>query len=93
MEKLAGQGLSNWAPRGLSRLPAAVRLMGAFGAGAGVAAAGAHGALGLGALAALPGLAMASPKLAGYGAYGLGGAGRYDANAIDRLGPLGGLPS
>ncbi len=33
--------------------------------------------LGLGTLAALPGLAMASPKLASYGAHGLGAAGRY----------------
>jgi hypothetical protein len=65
--------------------------LGGFGAGAGAAVADAHG-LGLGALAALPGLAMASPKLAGYGAFGVGAAGRLGANTIDRLGPLGGLP-
>ncbi len=50
--------------------------MGDLGAGAGAAAAGAHG-LGFGALAARLGLALASPELAGYGAYGLSAAGRH----------------
>jgi hypothetical protein len=39
-------------------------------------------------LDALPGLAAMSPKLAGYGAYGVGALGRTATNAIDRLGPL-----
>jgi hypothetical protein len=50
------------------------------------------GALGPGALAVIPTLAASSPRLAGYAAYGLGAAGRYGANAFDRLGPLGRLP-
>jgi hypothetical protein len=56
--------------------------MGELGAGAGAGAAGAYG-LGLGALAALPGLAMASPKLAGCGAYGVV---PYDAVPYDAHG-------
>jgi len=89
--RLAGQSLKSWTLRGLARLAAAESLMGGLGAGAGAAAVGAHG-LGLGALAALPGLAMASPRLAGYGAFGVDAAGRFGANAIDKLGPFGTLP-
>jgi hypothetical protein len=39
-----------------------------------------------------PRLAITSPKLAGYGAFGVGAAGRLGANAVDKLGPFGTLP-
>jgi hypothetical protein len=42
--------------------------------------------------AAIPGLAASSPKLVGYGAYGLGKLGRTAAEALDRAGPLARLP-
>jgi hypothetical protein len=50
-----------------------------------LAAALGHGALGPGAFAALPLLAALSPRLAGYGAYGVGALGRTATNAVDRL--------
>lgn len=68
MERLAGQALSAWMPRGLMRLgvmeavPAAVGALGHGAAGAGI-----------GALATLP---FASPRLMGEAAYGAGRAAR-----------------
>jgi hypothetical protein len=88
MEKLAGQALKPWDPRGLARVGAMNVASGLAGAALGHGV----GALGPGALAVIPTLAASSPRLAGYGAYGLGALGRYGANAFDRLGPLGRLP-
>src|SRR5262249_55866126 len=68
LSRLAGQALSSWGARGLGRLGAQI--------GSEIAA----GLVGLGGLtAAAPGAALApfmSPKLMGYGAYGLGRAAR-----------------
>jgi len=90
MEKLAGQALSSWWPRGLARLGTQITAEGGIGA-IGAHLAGAASAPTV-AAAPLPGLAMASPKLAGFGAYGVGALGRNASNAVGRLGPLGRLP-
>jgi hypothetical protein len=66
MEKLAGQALSSWAPRGLGKMVGAEILA----AGAGAAGAGATGA-GLGAMSVLP---LMSPRLMGEAAYYTGKA-------------------
>ena len=42
--------------------------------------------------ALIPTLAASSPRLAGYGAYGIGAGARLGAQALDRLGPLANLP-
>jgi hypothetical protein len=69
LEKLAGQALSSWAPRGLNRMLAtgameSVPMMVGLGAG------GAHGA----AFAGLGALPTMSPRLMGEAAYGAGRA-------------------
>lgn len=66
MEKLAGQALSSWAPRGLGKMVGTEILA----AGAGAMGAGASGA-GLAAASALP---FMSPRLMGEGAYYTGKA-------------------
>jgi len=73
MERLAGQALQPWLPRGLGRLGAQIGVE--LGLGAGAHAAGA----GLGALA--PGLAISSPRLMGESAYYLGKASPYGVPA------------
>ena len=79
MEKLAGQALTPWAPRGLSRLAAAGTMEAlpalAVGAGAGLPAAAITAGL------TLPGM---SPRLMGNAAYATGAARRY-ARPLNRL--------
>lgn len=73
MEKLAGQTLQQWAPRGIARVAAsqsAPALGGLFGAHA-AGAAGAGLGAGLGALATIP---MMSPRTMGELAFGAGRA-------------------
>lgn len=71
MKKLAGQALHAWAPRGLARMSAAAVTHGipaiAMGAGAGLLPA---------AITAAATLPMASPRLMGEAAYGIGRARR-----------------
>lgn len=79
MEKLAGQALKTWAPRGLGKLAATEGLA----AGVGAMAAGIPGA-GTAAAATLP---FMSPRLMGEASYGIGAAGRRLAaptNAISK---------
>lgn len=71
MEKLAGQALSAWAPRGLARL-ALTEAIPAIGGAVGFGASGA----GLGALATLPTL---SPRLMGEAAHAAGRLARRSA--------------
>ncbi len=79
IEKLAGQSLSKWTPRGLGPL---VTLGAEGGIGGAAASAG-----GLGAIAKLlPALAAASPKIVGGAAYGLGTAARPFADLPLRAG-------
>jgi hypothetical protein len=78
MEKLAGQTLGSFAPRGLSRLLAG---------GEGASALAAMGLGNPGAAAALAGgMAASSPALVGGAAYGLGAASRLPLRTIGRSG-------
>ena len=77
MEKLAGQALHAWVPRGLARLAT----METVPAIAGAVGAGASGA-GLAAAATLP---LMSPRLVGNAAYGAGTVARYANPVISRL--------
>jgi hypothetical protein len=72
MERLAGQSLSNMAPRGIARVMAG----GMTGGPAALAGAGLLGTAKAAALAA-PALVMASPRLMGEAAYRAGQASRY----------------
>ena len=65
MQKLAGQSLQSWAPRGLGRATAGLEAAGALMAGSPHAAA-----------AAVPILAASSPRIVGEVAHGVGGAAR-----------------
>ncbi|MES5485946.1 hypothetical protein QMZ05_24600 [Bradyrhizobium sp. INPA03-11B] len=71
MEKLAGQALSSWAPRGLNRMLAA-GAMESVPMALGLGTAGAHGA----AFAGLGALPTMSPRLMGEASYGAGRAAR-----------------
>ena len=77
-EKLAGQALSTWEPRGLARVAAPI--IGSGGLAAGAALASPLAALGAGA-----GLAASSPRVVGNAAY-YGGALTRPATALQRLG-------
>lgn len=80
MQKLAGQAMSSWTPRGLGKL--GMQLMTEFGAmGLGAAAAGTGGA-GLAAAATLP---FMSPRLVGEVAHKAGQAARYPGKVISKI--------
>ena len=80
MQKLAGQAMSTWTPRGLGKL--GMQLMAEFGAmGIGAATAGTGGA-GLGAVAALP---LMSPRAVGEAAHFAGRAARYPSKVLSKI--------